>query len=96
MTSRCCRRPRRPARFDYDGEPGGRGLAAPRARRRGLAEDYVATEDAETLVGATIETRDRGVGRRHRRDPRHLGPGFVFIGSFEPSVFVGPPRAHDR
>ncbi len=44
-------------RFRYDGDPGDRGLAAPRARRWGLGENYIEASDAETLVGTTIETK---------------------------------------
>jgi len=46
----------RSARFRYDDGPGDRGLASPRASRWGLADEYVTTEDRETLVGVTVET----------------------------------------
>ena len=84
----------RSARFDYDGEPGDRGLAAPRARRWGLASDYVATEDAETLVGATIETAGSIGNIDAILDVPDLG--FVFIGPFDLSVSLGHPGEVDH
>jgi 2-dehydro-3-deoxyglucarate aldolase len=84
----------RSARFDYDGEPGDRGLAAPRARRWGLAPDYVATEDAETLVGVTIETAESIDNIDAILDVPDLG--FVFIGPFDLSVSLGHPGEVDH
>jgi len=44
--------------------------------------------------GATIETAESVDDIDAIRDVP--GMEFVFIGSFEPSVSVGPPRNHDR
>lgn len=82
------------ARFDYDGEPGDRGLAAPRARRWGLAEDYLATEDAETLVGATIETEAAVANLDDILAVPELG--FVFVGPYDLSVSLGHPGEIDH
>jgi 2-dehydro-3-deoxyglucarate aldolase len=84
----------RAARFEYDGEPGDRGLAAPRARRWGLADDYVATEDRETLVGVTVETATAV----ERIDDLLAVPelGFVFIGPLDLSVSLGHPGEYDH
>lgn len=82
------------ARFEYDGEPGGRGLGSPRARRWGLAEDYVATEDAETLVGATIETEAAVANLDEILAVPDLG--FVFVGPFDLSVSLGHPGEIDH
>ncbi|MDS0261461.1 aldolase/citrate lyase family protein [Haloarcula sp. S1CR25-12] len=88
------RRAVRSARFRYDGGPGDRGLAAPRARRWGLAEDYVATEDEQTLVGATIETTDAVEAIDEILSVPELG--FVFIGPFDLSVSLGQPGELDH
>lgn len=82
------------ARFEYDGAPGTRGLAAPRARRWGLAEDYVATEDRETLVGVTIETEAAVANLDAILDVPELG--FVFVGPLDLSVSLGHPGALDH
>lgn len=82
------------ARFRYDGEPGDRGLAAPRARRWGLADDYVDTEDAETMVGTTIETAAAVENLDAILDVPELG--FVFIGPFDLSVSLGHPGEIDH
>ncbi|WP_123621950.1 HpcH/HpaI aldolase/citrate lyase family protein [Halorubrum sp. CSM-61] len=84
----------RSARFRYDGEPGDRGLASPRARRWGLAEDYVATEDRETLVGATVETE----ASLENLDDILAVPelGFVFVGPLDLSVSLGHPGEIDH
>ena len=84
----------RSARFRYDGGPGDRGLAAPRARRWGLAEDYVATEDRETLVGTTIETEAAVEDLDAILDVPELG--FVFIGPLDLSVALGHPGELDH
>lgn len=84
----------RSARFRYDGGPGERGLASPRARRWGLADEYVATEDRETVVGVTMET----VASVENIDEILSVPelGFVFIGPFDLSVSLGHPGELDH
>ena len=82
------------ARFRYDDGPGHRGLASPRARRWGLAEDYVGTEDRETVVGATIETRAAVENVDEILDVPELG--FVFIGPLDLSVSLGHPGEIDH
>jgi len=84
----------RASRFDYDGEPGERGLAAPRARRWGLADDYPATEDAETMVGVTIETLAAVENIDEILDIPGLG--FVFLGPLDLSVATGHPGELDH
>jgi len=88
------RRAVRSARFNYDGGPGNRGLAAPRASRWGLAEDYVEREDEQTLVGATIETTESVDAIDEILDVPELG--FVFIGPFDLSVSLGHPGELDH
>ena len=84
----------RSARFSYDGEPGDRGLGSPRASLWGLAEDYVATEDEETLVGVTIETE---AAVEHLDEILAVPElGFVFIGPFDLSVSLGHPGEIDH
>ncbi|WP_254273205.1 HpcH/HpaI aldolase family protein [Haloarcula marina] len=82
------------ARFRYDGGPGKRGLGAPRARRWGLADDYVETEDRETLVGTTIET----AAAVENLDEILAVPelGFVFVGPLDLSVSLGHPGELDH
>ncbi|MFC5366526.1 HpcH/HpaI aldolase family protein [Salinirubrum litoreum] len=84
----------RSARFDYDGDPGDRGLAAPRARRWGLADDYLTTADREVLVGTTVETP----AAVENIDDILAVPdlGFVFAGPFDLSVGVGRPDEIDH
>ncbi|MFC7075571.1 HpcH/HpaI aldolase family protein [Haloarcula halophila] len=84
----------RSARFRYDGDPGDRGLAAPRARRWGLAEDYVEQEDTETLVGTTVETAAAVENIDAILDVSDLG--FVFIGPLDLSVSLGHPGELDH
>jgi len=84
----------RSARFRYDDGPGDRGLAAPRARRWGLAEDYIETEDRETLVGTTIETEASVENLDGILDVPELG--FVFVGPFDLSVSLGHPGEIDH
>jgi 2-dehydro-3-deoxyglucarate aldolase len=80
--------------FTYDGGPGQRGLGAPRARRWGLAEDYVETEDRETVVGVTVETATSVAKIDEILDVPDLG--FVFIGPFDLSVSLGHPGEIDH
>ncbi len=88
------RRAVRSARYRYDDGPGKRGLAAPRARRWGLAEDYVEREDDQTLVGATIETSESVAAIDEILDVPELG--FVFIGPLDLSVSLGHPGELDH
>lgn len=80
--------------FRYDGEPGERGLAVPRASRWGREDDYVATEDAEVLIGVTIESREAVENIDSILDVPGLG--FVFVGPFDLSVAVGSPGELDH
>lgn len=82
------------ARFEYEGEPGERGLAAPRARRWGLADEYVSGEDTETLVGVTVENRESIEELDEILDVPELG--FVFVGPFDLSVSLGRPGDLDH
>ena len=82
------------ARFRYDGSPGDRGLGSPRARRWGLADDYIATEDQETMVGVTIETEASVENLDAILDVSELG--FVFIGPLDLSVSLGCPGEIDH
>ena len=82
------------ARFRYDGGPGDRGLASPRARRWGLADDYVDTEDEETLVGVTIENRQSLAQLDSILSVPELG--FVFVGPLDLSVSLGHPGEIDH
>jgi 2-dehydro-3-deoxyglucarate aldolase len=84
----------RSARFRYEDEPGDRGLAAPRARRWGLASDYIEREDAETLVGTTVETAAAVENIDAILDVPDLG--FVFIGPLDLSVSLGHPGELDH
>jgi len=77
------------ARFEHDGEPGGRGLASPRARRWGTKENYVEREDGETMVGVTIETVEAVENIEEILAVPELG--FVFIGPLDLSVALGHP-----
>jgi 2-dehydro-3-deoxyglucarate aldolase len=81
-------------RFRYDGEAGDRGLAAPRARRWGLGENYVEASDEETLIGTTIETKEAVENIDAILDVPELG--FVFIGPFDLSVSLGYPGEIDH
>ncbi|AGN02425.1 HpcH/HpaI aldolase [Salinarchaeum sp. Harcht-Bsk1] len=84
----------RSARFRYQDGAGDRGLAGPRASRWGLAEDYVAAEDDETLVGVTIETREAVENLEEILDVPELG--FVFVGPFDLSVSLGHPGEREQ
>ena len=88
------RRVTRAARFEYDGGPGDRGLASPRASRWGTADDYPATEDAETLVGATIENPTAVENIGDILDVPELG--FAFLGPLDLSVSLGHPGETDH
>jgi 2-dehydro-3-deoxyglucarate aldolase len=82
----------RAARFEYDGDPGDRGFASPRASRWGLVDDYPATEDRETLVGVTVESRTAVENIADICAVPELG--FVFAGPLDLSVAHGRPGAH--
>ena len=82
----------RAGRFEYDGEPGDRGLASPRASRWGLVDDYPETEDRETLVGVTVESRTAVENIADICAVPDLG--FVFAGPLDLSVAHGSPGAH--
>ena len=82
------------ARFEYDGEPGGRGLANPRASRWGRADDYAATEDRETFLGVTIEEPSAVERIDEILDVPELG--FVFLGPLDLSVAMGHPGEVDH
>lgn len=88
------RRAVRAARFSYDGEPGKRGLASPRASRWGLADDYAAREDEETLVGATIENPTAVENLEDILAVPELG--FVFVGPLDLSVSLAHPGELDH
>ncbi|MFD1514050.1 HpcH/HpaI aldolase family protein [Halomarina rubra] len=82
------------ARFTYDGGPGQRGMAAPRARRWGHVEDYPTVEDRETLLGVTVESL-RAV--EHLDDILAVPElGFVFVGPLDLSVSTGHPGQVDH
>lgn len=82
------------ANFEYDGGPGERGLAGPRASRYGTTDDYVGTEDAETFVGVTIET----ASALDELDEILSVPdlGFAFLGPNDLSVALGHPGELDH
>ncbi len=84
----------RAARFEYDGDAGRRGLANPRASRWGTADDYVATEDEEVVLGVTIENRRAVDDVDAILDVSELG--FVFIGPLDLSVDAGHPAELDH
>ena len=88
------RRAVRASRFRYDGEAGDRGFANPRASRWGTADDYVRTEDEETLVGVTIETRTAVDNLDEILDVPELG--FVFVGPLDLAVSLGHPGEPDH
>ncbi|SEV94073.1 HpcH/HpaI aldolase family protein [Natrinema salifodinae] len=84
----------RAGRFEYDGEPGQRGLANPRASRWGLTDDYETTEDESIVVGVTVETREALDDLDEILDVPELG--FVFIGPLDLSVSLGHPGELDH
>ncbi|GAA0306392.1 HpcH/HpaI aldolase family protein [Halarchaeum salinum] len=77
------------ANFEYDGNPGRRGLAGPRSARYGLADDYIGTEDEEVLVGVTIETIEAVENIDEILSVPELG--FAFLGPNDFSVAYGSP-----
>lgn len=83
------------ARFEYDGGPGERGLASPRASRWGGAGDaYPETEDEEVMFGVTVETRAAVENIADIVEVPELG--FVFIGPNDLSVSYGHPGDADH
>ncbi|WP_135820162.1 HpcH/HpaI aldolase family protein [Halostella litorea] len=88
-TSEEARRAVRAARFEYDGDPGERGFANPRASRWGTAEDYAATEDEEVVVGVTIENPTAVENIEEILAVPDLG--FVFAGPLDLAVSLGHP-----
>ncbi len=84
----------RSARFEVDGDPGDRGLAAPRASRWGATEEYAAVADRETLLGVTIETAASVERIEAILDVPALG--FVFVGPYDLSVSLGRPGEVDH
>ncbi len=88
------RREVKASRFSYDTDVGDRGLANPRARRWGLVEDYVTSEDEEVLIGVTIETRAAVSSIDDILDVPELG--FVFVGPLDLSVSYGHPGDLDH
>lgn len=77
------------ARFRYDGGPGERGMANPRASRWGGVDDYVTTEDEEVVLGVTIENTRSVDDLDAILNVPELG--FVFIGPLDLSVALGHP-----
>ncbi|GGN08964.1 hypothetical protein GCM10009021_05470 [Halarchaeum nitratireducens] len=77
------------ANFEYAGSPGRRGLGGPRSARYGLADDYVGTEDAEILLGVTIETAEAVENIDEILSVPELG--FAFLGPNDFSVAYGAP-----
>ncbi|RZH67358.1 HpcH/HpaI aldolase family protein [Natrinema altunense] len=84
----------RAGRFEYDGEPGRRGMANPRAGRWGLTDDYVTSEDESVVVGVTIETQSALDDLDDILAVPELG--FVFIGPLDLSVSLGHPGEFDH
>ncbi|WP_254529293.1 HpcH/HpaI aldolase family protein [Natrinema gelatinilyticum] len=84
----------RAGRFEYDGEPGRRGMASPRAGRWGLTDDYVPSEDESVVVGVTVETEDALDDLEAILEVPELG--FVFIGPLDLSVSLGHPGEFDH
>ncbi len=93
-TSETVRAAARATRFDYDGIPGDRGLAAPRASRWGAVDDYPAVEDRETTLGVTIETAAAVESIEEILAVPELG--FVFVGPYDLSASLGHPGAVDH
>ncbi|MGQ3414060.1 HpcH/HpaI aldolase family protein [Natrinema sp. LN54] len=84
----------RAGRFEYDGEPGRRGMANPRASRWGLTDDYATSEDDSVVVGVTIETASALDDLESILEVPELG--FVFIGPLDLSVSLGHPGEFDH
>lgn len=81
-------------RFEYDGEPGERGMASGRSRTWGFAEDYVATEDASVCLGVMVEKTTAIDELEDILATPDLG--FVFIGPSDLSVQMGHPTRKDH
>ena len=83
------------SQFEYDGEPGKRGFASPRASRWGTTDDYAGTEDEEIVVGVTIENPTAVENIDEILEVPGLG--FVFAGPLDLAVSLGHPGepAHD-
>lgn len=79
----------RASRFRYEDEAGDRGFANPRASRWGTTDDYVGTEDEETLLGVTIESQTAVDNLDEILSVPELG--FVFIGPLDLAVSLGHP-----
>ncbi|WP_458190510.1 HpcH/HpaI aldolase family protein [Haladaptatus sp. NG-WS-4] len=84
----------RAARFRYDDAAGARGLANPRASRWGMRDEYVRTEDEETVVGVTVENPTAVENLDDILTVPDLG--FVFIGPLDLSVALGHPGELDH
>ncbi|MDG5821648.1 aldolase/citrate lyase family protein [Natronococcus sp. A-GB7] len=84
------------SRFEYDGEPGKRGFASPRASRWGTTDDYAGTEDDEIVVGVTIENPMAVDNIEEILAVPDLG--FVFAGPLDLAVSLGHPGepTHDE
>ncbi|MCL7416482.1 MAG: aldolase/citrate lyase family protein [Halalkalicoccus sp.] len=82
------------ARFSYDGAPGKRGFANPRASRWGRTEDYVASEDRETMIGITVEEPAAVEEIEAILAVPELG--FVFLGPLDLAVATGHPGEIDH
>jgi 2-dehydro-3-deoxyglucarate aldolase len=82
------------ARFEYDGEPGKRGFANPRASRWGRAEEYITVEDRETMIGITVE--EPAAVEKIDEILDIPGLGFVFIGPLDLAVAMGHPGEIDH
>ncbi len=84
------------SRFEYDGEPGKRGFASPRASRWGTTDDYAGTEDEEIVVGVTIENPTAVENLEEILSVPDLG--FVFAGPLDLAVSLGYPGepTHDE
>lgn len=81
-------------RFEYDGNPGSRGFANPRASRWGQTDDYVAVEDQETMIGITVEEPTAVEQIDEILEIPELA--FVFIGPLDLAVAMGHPGEIDH
>jgi len=78
----------RASRFEYQGEPGGRGLGSVRANSWGRASaEWAQEEDLSTFVGVMIE--NRAAIENLDRILYVLGLGFAYIGPSDLSVSYG-------
>lgn len=77
------------ARFEYDGQPGERGIAHQRSSNYGTMDNYVQHEDAAVNIGVMIETREAVDNLSEILSVSELG--FVFIGENDLSVQLGHP-----